>query len=74
MATETLTLPMPTVTPAGKAKLDALIKEVIDKGDIPVVFWAATNAKETIYENQEGYMVYGDETSGKVKPDTSTFT
>jgi methyl acetate hydrolase len=65
------TLPVPTVTPAGKTKLDHLLEEIISQKQIPSIFWAATNAKETIYENEAGNVVMGDETSGKVNRDTS---
>ena len=63
--------PLPTLKPSGKATLDSLLKEKIDEGKVPCIFWAATNAKETIYENQVGNNVMGDVSSGEVNTDSS---
>ncbi len=59
--------------PEGKAHLDELLRKLSTAGNIPAVFFSATNAKETIYENQDGLVKFGEESSGKVAAETSMY-
>ena len=68
-----MSLPLPTIKSGGKERLDALLSEVSAKHNVPAVFYLATNADGTIYENQQGDVNYGDESSGKVNGDTSEY-
>ncbi|ORX39573.1 beta-lactamase/transpeptidase-like protein [Kockovaella imperatae] len=56
---------------SSKQRLDELLQDKIHQGTLPCIFWAATNAQETIYENQAGLRIMGDETSGQVTPETT---
>ena len=67
-------MPYPELTAAGRGRLDELLKAKIGEGSVPSIFWAATNATETIYENQAGYRAMEDETSGPVTPETSEYS
>ena len=65
------TLPLPVLRSGGDAALDLLLEQTIAKKEVPSIFWAATNADKVIYQNQAGNVVFGDEASGTVNPDTS---
>jgi hypothetical protein len=61
---------LPTIGPAGAQALDAFLSEHDSRKVTPAIFCLATNAKETIYCNQLGQVVFGDEASGQVNADT----
>lgn len=63
-------MPLPKIKTGGEDNIEALLKETVGKKVVPAVFYAATNAKETIYANQDGDLIFGDESSGKVNRDT----
>ena len=65
-----MSLPCPKLLPEGKTHLDALLQAKLAEGTAPSIFWAATNANETIYENQAGNVVMGDPASGRVNRDS----
>lgn len=62
---------LPQLKQGGKEALDKNLRDAVARRETPALFFLATNAKETIYSNQEGEKVFGDEESGKVGPDTS---
>ena len=64
-------IPLPKLKPDGAANLDSLLHSTVAKGNLPAIFYAATNVEGTIYENQDGDVVHGHEDSGKVNPETS---
>jgi hypothetical protein len=64
---------IPQIRKGGKEAIDKLLSESVARRDTPALFFLATNAKETIYCNQDGEVVFGDEGSGKVNADTSTW-
>jgi hypothetical protein len=63
--------PLPTITSEGKAALDQLLKDTEKEGKVPPVFFAATNANEIFYENQEGWVEEGKPERGRINEDTS---
>ncbi|WWD16008.1 hypothetical protein CI109_100433 [Kwoniella shandongensis] len=63
---------LPTLKPSGKASLDKLLKETVEKREVPAVFYGATNAKDELYFNQAGDKVFGDSASGQVDENTYT--
>ncbi|ORX37084.1 beta-lactamase/transpeptidase-like protein [Kockovaella imperatae] len=66
-----MSLPMPHLKAEGKATLDKLMQEKLAEKTVPFMFWAATNASETIYENQAGYNKWDDPSSGEVNRDST---
>lgn len=63
--------PLPTLTETGKAALDQLLKDTEKAGKVPSVFFAAANAKEILYENQEGWLEKEKPERGRINEDTS---
>lgn len=68
-----MSIPYPTLKPGGAAQLDSFLKRVVEKRDVPGVFLAATNARETIYEAQLGDLEFGHPEKGQIDRDTSEF-
>jgi len=64
-------LPLPKLKLGGSDRLDELLHLTVASKGFPAIFYLATNVKETIYSNQDGDMVFGDESSGKVDVETS---
>ena len=65
------TFPLPTITSEGKAALDQLLKDTEKEGKVPPVFFAACNAQEILYENQEGWVEEEKRERGRINGDTS---
>ena len=68
---ERMSTSTPHLFPSDIAALDKQLTDEIEHGDIPSIFWACTNATETIYENQAGYKAMGDPGSGSVNERSS---
>ncbi|ORY32004.1 beta-lactamase/transpeptidase-like protein [Naematelia encephala] len=66
-----MTLPLPTISPKGKATLDALLAKTVEERTVPAVFFGATNAKEELYFNSKGEKVFGQPEEGEVYSDTT---
>lgn len=62
--------PLPTLAANGKAALDQLLKETEKQGKVPPVFFAAANAKEILYDNQEGWVEKERQERGRINEDT----
>jgi hypothetical protein len=59
-------LPLLTLKPGAKEKLDKLLVDTVESRNSPAISFGATNAKKTIYFNQAGEFVFGDSSSGQV--------
>lgn len=64
---------LPQLKSGGAAALDKHLHDTVARRHVPAVFYLATNAKETIYSNQEGEVKFGDASSGQIDEDTSRF-
>jgi hypothetical protein len=62
---------LPTLKPGAKEKLDKLLVGTVESRNFPAISFGATNAKETIYFNQAGEVVFGDSSSGQVDEESS---
>ncbi|KAJ9103923.1 hypothetical protein QFC21_002386 [Naganishia friedmannii] len=62
--------PLPTLAGNGKAALDQLLKDTEKAGKVPPVFFAAANANEIFYENQEGWVEKEKPERGRINEDT----
>lgn len=60
----------PIVDSEGVRHLDELLHYQIELENTPATFFLATNAVETIYMNQAGPVIFGDEDSPEVTEDT----
>lgn len=64
-------MPLPTLTEAGRKSLDDHLKTVNNNDQFPAVFLGAANAKEVLYVNEMGNLDLNDTSKGKVGRDTS---
>ncbi|GFZ52308.1 hypothetical protein JCM24511_10081 [Saitozyma sp. JCM 24511] len=68
-----MTIKRPTVTPATKQKLDAILKKHVDLGLIPAATFAVATADskaEPLYFKAEGDKVFGQPDKGQINEDT----
>lgn len=61
---------MARIRQGGSDALDKLLHDTVSRKTTPAVFFLATNAGGTIYENQAGDKIFGDETKGAVTGET----
>lgn len=69
-----LKFPLPTITSEGREALDKLLKDTENEGNVPPVFFAACNAQEIIYENQEGWVEVDKPERGRINENTSKYS
>lgn len=62
---------VPVLRSGGKAAIDNFLHESAVDDSIPAVFFGATNAKEQLYYEAEGDMVFGEPSKGQVNIETS---
>lgn len=63
--------PLPTISEAGKKKLDELLDAKVAEATIPGIFFGATNAEGEIYFNAKGDKVLGHPEKGQINENTS---
>lgn len=66
--------PLPTISDGGKKALDQLLKNTEEEGKVPPVFFAACNAQDILYENQQGWVEKDKPERGRINEDTSQST
>lgn len=67
----TMPLPRPSIKQDAVPALDELLHTVVDKEKrVPLVYLAAANVDEIIYEGQAGDRFFGDESGGKIDAET----
>lgn len=67
-----MALPLPQLSPEGKANIDRWLAETVDSHfQTPALFVGATTAESEIYFNCRGDQVYGKPDEGQVDADTS---
>lgn len=65
-----MALPTPTLRAEAKQKLDDVLAHQVQRGDVPALFFGATNAKEELYFNCGGGTHVSKSDPGEVSPDT----
>jgi hypothetical protein len=65
---------LPILSADGKSKLDNLLQDVVENRKLPALFLTACNAEEVIYENQDGFVDFGNQDGNRVNGDTSERT
>jgi hypothetical protein len=63
--------PLPKISDDGKNALDQLLKDIEEEGKVPPVFFAACNAQDILYENQQGWVEKDKPERGRINEDTS---
>lgn len=66
-----MALPAPTLSTEAKQKLDSVLAYQVKEGNVPALFFGATNAKEEIYFNCGGKAQVSKPDASDVTPDTS---
>jgi hypothetical protein len=63
--------PKPKLSVAGRAALDALLRQRVASKTLPALHFGATTSAGTIYERCLGDRVFGEPAHGQVDRDTS---